>query len=112
MIAIVDYGAGNLTSVKKGIRRLGAGSGDHRRRRRGCTSREDRCPRRRPLRSYHGACIARTEGRHPDSDRPSAVPFLGICLGMQWMFQCSEEAPDIAAWAFFPATATRFPSER
>jgi imidazole glycerol phosphate synthase glutamine amidotransferase subunit len=36
------------------------------------------------------------------------VPFLGICLGLQALFECSEEAPDCTGLALFPGTVRRF----
>ena len=37
------------------------------------------------------------------------VPFLGICVGMQWMFAGSEESPETLGLGLFPGTCTRFP---
>jgi imidazoleglycerol phosphate synthase glutamine amidotransferase subunit HisH len=90
----VDYKAGNLTSVLKALRHLGAEpevtDGPDLR----CQSRRAHRPaRRRPLRRHERldetgltpairAAIAR------------GVPFLGICVGMQWLYAGSSEAPD------------------
>ena len=38
----------------------------------------------------------------------AGVPFLGICLGLQGLFERSEEAPDQRGLAIFPGTVTRF----
>jgi imidazole glycerol-phosphate synthase subunit HisH len=38
------------------------------------------------------------------------VPFLGICVGMQWMLASSEEAPEIPGLALWPGECSRFPS--
>src|SRR5437764_13133386 len=38
------------------------------------------------------------------------VPFLGICVGMQWMLASSEEAPDVQGLALWPGECSRFPS--
>ncbi len=92
MIALIDYGAGNLTSVKKALAALEAevfvpeapdqmtratgvivpGVGHF-----GATRALDG-PWREAILGHVG------EGR----------PLLGICLGMQWLFEGSEEAPD------------------
>lgn len=39
----------------------------------------------------------------------SGSPFLGICLGLQAMFESSEEAPEQKGLDLFPGTVTRFP---
>jgi len=36
------------------------------------------------------------------------VPFLGICVGMQWLYAGSTEAPDRPGLAHFPDRCTRF----
>jgi imidazole glycerol-phosphate synthase subunit HisH len=37
------------------------------------------------------------------------IPFLGICVGMQWMLEGSAEAPRTPGSALFPGTCLRFP---
>jgi imidazole glycerol phosphate synthase glutamine amidotransferase subunit len=37
------------------------------------------------------------------------VPFLGICLGMQALFESSEEAPEVRGLGIYPGTVQRFP---
>ena len=37
------------------------------------------------------------------------VPFLGICVGMQWLYAGSTEAPEQPGLAQFPEQCTRFP---
>jgi glutamine amidotransferase len=36
------------------------------------------------------------------------IPFLGICVGMQWLFAGSTEAPDQPGLAAFPESCARF----
>ena len=94
VIALIDYGAGNLTSVRKGFAAAGAElftprepaelaqrAGDRRARRR--SLRRDRRARRRVAHAIRSAVERGT-------------PLLGICLGMQWLFEGSDEAPDVA----------------
>jgi imidazole glycerol phosphate synthase glutamine amidotransferase subunit len=40
------------------------------------------------------------------------VPFLGICLGLQAMFEASEEAPDLEGLGLFAGKVRRFPTMR
>ena len=37
------------------------------------------------------------------------VPYLGICLGMQALFETSEEAPELPGLGIFPGSIRRFP---
>jgi glutamine amidotransferase len=37
-------------------------------------------------------------------------PFLGICLGMQWLFEGSEESNEVAGSGIFPGRCRQFPS--
>ena len=92
MIALIDYGAGNLTSVKKALAAIDA----------------DVYVPARPdeLAAATGAIVPGVGhfGATLALDRPwvegikdligQGRPLLGICLGMQWLFEGSEEAPD------------------
>jgi glutamine amidotransferase len=40
----------------------------------------------------------------------NGVPFLGICVGLQWLFAGSTEAPDTPGLGVFPSMCDRFPS--
>jgi glutamine amidotransferase len=39
------------------------------------------------------------------------VPFLGICVGMQWMIEASQEAPNVPGLALWPGECERFPAQ-
>ena len=107
MIAIIDYKAGNLASVKKALDHLGADAvvtGDP-----AVASRAQKLIlpgvghfaataelNRRGLRRVIQDSIA--EGK----------PFLGICVGMQWMLTGSTEAPDVPGLGVIPGSCQRF----
>ena len=91
MIALIDYRAGNLTSVRKALTALGA---------------EFVTPESPSELAGAAGIIVPGVGHFASTanmdepwraailDRVSAgVPLLGICVGMQWLFQGSEEAP-------------------
>ena len=109
MIAIVDYRAGNLTSVKKAFDHLGADTI--------VTSEPAEVARAEkivlPGVGHFGATKTLDESGLRDAiieriaDR---VPFLGICVGMQWMLASSEEAPDVHGLALWPGECSRFPA--
>ena len=42
----------------------------------------------------------------------AGVPFLGICLGLQALFESSEEAPQERGLGIFPGQMQRFPGDR
>ena len=108
-VTVIDYKAGNLTSVLKTLRHLGAEPRRHRRRsvaRR--IRRAHRPPRRRPLRCHR---TPRLQPASPAAIRAAiarGIPFLGICVGMQWLYAGSSEAPDQPGLGHFPEQCTRF----
>lgn len=99
MIALVDYGAGNLTSVRKALNAIGANvwtptvAGE--------------------LGRAHGIVVPGVG--HFDSTRAltaewrtaiktmvdDGVPLLGICVGLQWLFEGSMEAPGVEGLGLF-----------
>jgi imidazole glycerol phosphate synthase glutamine amidotransferase subunit len=94
-VTLVDHGAGNVASVERALQRLGAES----------------------LRANSAACIAKASAlilpgvghfaalirvldelqlRTPLVEAIGrGVPFFGICLGLQALFESSDEAPDL-----------------
>lgn len=91
MIAIVDYGAGNLASVLKAFRAVGAGA------RAVSSVSELNSPAAIvvPGVGHFGATAALgADWREAIASHAAANrPLLGICLGMQWLFEASDEAP-------------------
>jgi len=108
MIAIVDYGAGNLRSVRNTLEEIGA------------TYELLTGPARLgaarkiilPGVGHFGQMMRtldRLGFREPLADRIRAgVPFLGICLGLQALFESSEEAPIERGLGIFPGAIRRF----
>jgi glutamine amidotransferase len=108
-VTVIDYKAGNLTSVLKALRHLGAEP---------------------EVTDDDAAVVAAAErivlpgvGHFQATDRLDAtgltaairaaiakgIPFLGICVGMQWLYAGSSEAPDKQGLTHFSERCTRFP---
>jgi len=91
VIALIDYGAGNLTSVKKALTALQADFT--------VPSSVEACAQASGIivpGVGHFAATAALEGQWLQSIGAAVadgVPLLGICLGMQWLFEGSTEAP-------------------
>jgi glutamine amidotransferase len=110
MIALVDYGMGNLRSVEKALARVG---GDVR-----IVSHAKSVLTADALVvpgvGAFGDCMKNLERL----DLVEAIrefiamerPFLGICLGFQALFESSEEAPGVNGLAIFAGAVPRFPS--
>jgi glutamine amidotransferase len=108
VIALIDYGAGNLTSVRKALAAIGANvwtptvPGE--------------------LGRAHGIIVPGVG--HFDSTRglsddwraaitatiADGTPLLGICVGLQWLFEGSVEAPDVSGLGVFKGTCFLFTS--
>jgi glutamine amidotransferase len=108
MIAIVDYGAGNISSLKKAVEHLGA--------RAQVTSDPQVIANAEKLVvpgvGHFNRCLPlNRQLRLPLLDAfASGKPFLGICVGMQWLFEGSSEAPETSGAGFFPGECERFPA--
>jgi glutamine amidotransferase len=105
VIALVDYGAGNLASVRKALAAIGAAvwtptvPGE--------------------LARAHGIIVPGVG--HFDATRAlgeewrqairvsidDETPLLGICVGLQWLFDGSTEAPGVAGLGCFAGTCDR-----
>jgi len=108
VIAIVDYRAGNLTSVKKALDRVGAESF--------VTSDPEAIAGAEKIvlpgvGHFAATEVLATSGMSraiADAIRRE-VPFLGICVGMQWLFESSQESPETRGLGLFPGQCEHFP---
>jgi imidazole glycerol-phosphate synthase subunit HisH len=109
MIAIVDYRAGNLTSVKKALDHLGVESAITRDP--DAVAKADKIVLPGVGHFSSTSVLDETGLRAAILDRlKQGVPFLGICVGMQWMFAASEEAPSTPGAALLAGRCGRFPT--
>jgi len=107
-IAIVDYGMGNLRSVQKGLERVGFAAEVTRDAQRIAAAAGVVLPGV----GAFGACMDNLR-RYGLVDTVRAVvargtPFLGICLGMQLLFEESEEFGPVPGLGIFPGRVVRF----
>ncbi len=106
-IVVVDYRAGNLTSVVKALHSLGAAT----------TVTDDP-----EVVAHAGKIILPGVGHFAATqflaDRgltaairettAQGIPFLGICVGLQWLYEGSTEAPDTPGAGFLNGQCERF----
>ena len=109
MIAIIDYDAGNIMSVKKAIEYLGEEAVITR-------DRKTLLNADKVIMPGVGAfkdCMDKLNNFelvpviHEVIDK--GVPFLGICLGLQLLFDSSEESPGVKGLSVLPGKIVRFP---
>ena len=108
MISILDYGAGNLRSVQNTLDAIGS---DHE-----LVTNADGLRRASrillPGVGHFGQMMRALDAmqvRETLIERIRAgVPFLGICLGLQALFDASEEAPEMGGLGLFDGTVRRF----
>lgn len=109
MIAVIDYRAGNLTSVVKAIRYLGATD---------ILVTQDPADLRRAAKIIlPGVGHFRSTQLLHDLELTEATreaihrgtPFLGICVGLQWLYQGSTEAETTDGLCHFGSRCERFP---
>ena len=107
-VTVIDYKAGNLTSVLKALRHLGAEAevtdGDF--------ALIEQAERLVLPGVGHFAATERLDatGLTPAIRAAIArgVPFLGICVGMQWLYAGSSEAPAQSGLSHFAESCTHF----
>jgi imidazole glycerol phosphate synthase glutamine amidotransferase subunit len=109
IVTLIDYGAGNVTSVERALRRLGA----------------EVCVTNQPDEISKAACLILPGVGHCAAllgsldahglRRPllsalsGGTPFLGICLGLQALYQSSEEAPDLQGLGVLQGQVSQLP---
>jgi glutamine amidotransferase len=107
MIAIVDYGAGNLNSVKKAFAYLGAEVVVTDQPGTVTAASKIVLPGVGHFSSLRA--LNRTRLCEALQGASASKPFLGICLGMQWLFEGSEECLEVVGGGIFPGKCRQFP---
>ena len=109
MIAVLDYGIGNLRSAQKALEHVGADA-------RLVTTVEEAAAATAvvlPGVGAFGACMAALRRSGLDQAAHDAVergvPFLGVCVGMQLLYEGSEESPDSEGLGILPGTIRLLP---
>jgi glutamine amidotransferase len=110
MIAVIDYKAGNLTSVVKALRFLGA---------------NDIAVTNSAADMIHSKKIVLPGVGHFRATQllhdlgftkairkavSAGTPFLGICVGLQWLYEGSTESPETRGLDYFTGQCERFPA--
>lgn len=110
MIAIFDYGAGNLRSVENTLAEIGCEYSLVR----DSDGLRGAAKIILPGVGHFGQMMRALDAmdvRAALTDRIAAgVPFLGICLGLQALFETSEEAPEVRGLGIFAGAVRRFPA--
>jgi glutamine amidotransferase len=108
VITIIDYKAGNLASVQKAFTHLGCVTE--------ITSDPEVVARASRLvlpgvGNFSATSVLAESGMRDGIEQAIArgVPFLGICVGMQWLFEGSQEAPTVPGLGAFRGACARFP---
>ncbi|SNT08358.1 glutamine amidotransferase [Granulicella rosea] len=109
MIAVIDYKAGNLTSVVKALHYLGAET---------LVTQDPNVVRKASKIVLPGVGHFQATQLLADLGITSAVReavaggtlFLGVCVGLQWLFEGSTEAPETAGLGHFAGRCERFPA--
>ena len=109
MIAVLDYGIGNLRSAEKALQHVGADAalvGDP-------AEAEGAAGVVLPGVGNFGKCMEALRASGLDRVALSAVesgkPFLGICVGMQMMYEGSDESPEVEGLGILSGTIRLLP---
>ena len=122
MIAIIDYKAGNLTSVVKTLRYLGANSSKSGKPEDLVVTQNPADLRRaskiilpgvghfRSTQLLHDLELTQATREAIDPKRGCGTPFLGICVGLQWLYNGSTEAEATEGLSHFGGSCEHFPA--
>jgi imidazole glycerol phosphate synthase glutamine amidotransferase subunit len=109
-VSLIDYGAGNVASVERALQRLGTSS--ERINAPECLAKATAILL--PGVGHYAALIRALDERELRKPLLEAigrgVPFLGICLGLQALYESSEEAPELEGLRLFPGRVRSLPS--
>jgi glutamine amidotransferase len=109
LVAVLDYGIGNLYSAQKALQRVGADA--H-------LTADPALIREAagvvlPGVGNFGRCLEALERTGLDElaieCAASGRPFLGVCIGMQMLYEASEESPDVPGLGVLPGVVRRLP---
>ena len=109
-VTLIDYGAGNVTSVERSLQKLGAEPA-----RASAPGEIDRATTLiLPGVGHFAALIRALDEQNLRASLLAAlgrgVPFLGICLGLQALYESSEEAPELAGLKLFRGNIGALPA--
>jgi glutamine amidotransferase len=109
LVAVLDYGIGNLSSAQKALVRTGADA----RLTRDAALVADADGVVLPGVGAFGACMDALRGAGLETVVHDAVasgrPFLGICVGMQMLFDASDEDPSHSGLGVIPGRVVAIP---
>lgn len=116
MIGVIDYGAGNLGSVMNALQRLGVQA-------RFAAAPEELSVSSSPFEKiifpgdgHFASAMASLEKTGYASAIKEWIkadkPFLGICIGLQLLFETSEEAKEVKGLSVIPGIVRRFPCRK
>jgi glutamine amidotransferase len=107
MITIIDYGSGNLKSIRNGFRRIGAEA---------LVTNDKKELKQAEVLILPGVGAFGTAMENLQKYQDiihqhiqEGKPFLGVCLGLQVLFSESEESPGVKGLDVFPGKVVRFP---
>ena len=116
MIGVIDYGAGNLGSVMNALKRLSVPA-------RFAADPQELSPSSSPFEKiifpgdghFATAMASINKSGYAQAIKEwikADKPFLGICIGLQLLFETSQEAPDTQGLSVINGTVRRFPGRK